>query len=292
MVYLKRFIEESGVFKEDYEFVKTVIGQVLEESETQKFKPKNQIELERLKLERVKAELKLAKLRNSANTCEISLNTCDTEMCIDEDMELPQDTEEVLPIKSERAHMFSVVPGAVAQTVIVGEKRGLPRNSSNEPLISADEMSGIEVEKSKLCKRKLKKSGRMTVEGKQKVRESSIFKASSDVIFVPCHLCFKRNYSQVKERRCRKTCAETVFYPTIWCFEKATNNAKKVRLKSRMSDIDSRKYQKSVLNGMRPFMEICVQEKSAKEKFPLIRHPSLDGCEVKSDPKSENDRGP
>ncbi|GFW54102.1 uncharacterized protein TNCV_3829101 [Trichonephila clavipes] len=97
-----------------------------------------EIELECLQLERVKAELKLAKLRNSANNCEISLNGCDTEMSIDEDVELPQGTEEVLPPKSERAHMFSVVPSAVAQPVTVGEKKGLPRNSSSEPLISVN----------------------------------------------------------------------------------------------------------------------------------------------------------
>ncbi|GFV33120.1 hypothetical protein TNCV_2967161 [Trichonephila clavipes] len=62
MFYLKRLIEESDVFKEDYEFVKTVIEQVVEKSKTQKSKLNSQIELERLKLERVKAELKLAKL--------------------------------------------------------------------------------------------------------------------------------------------------------------------------------------------------------------------------------------
>ncbi|GFU55288.1 uncharacterized protein TNCV_4803201 [Trichonephila clavipes] len=121
-----------------------------------------------------------------------------TEMSINEDMELPQGTEEVLPLKSERAHMFSVVPDAVAQPATVEGKKGLPRNSSSEPLISADEMAEIEVEKPKLCKRKLKKSGRMTVEVKQKVFENLIFKASSNVIFVQRHLCFKRNYSQVK----------------------------------------------------------------------------------------------
>ncbi|GFW01571.1 uncharacterized protein TNCV_4084861 [Trichonephila clavipes] len=101
MFYLKRLIEESDVFKEDYEFVKTVIEQVVEESKTQNSKLNSQIELERLKLERVKAELKLAKIRNSANNREISLNGCDTEMSINEDMELPQGTEEVLPVKSE-----------------------------------------------------------------------------------------------------------------------------------------------------------------------------------------------
>ncbi|GFV04784.1 uncharacterized protein TNCV_1743451 [Trichonephila clavipes] len=67
---------------------------------------------------------------------------------------------------------------------------------------------------------------------------------------------------------------------------------KKVRLKSRRSDIDSQKYRNSVSNGEQPITEICVQEKSAREKPPLIRHPSLDSCDVKSDPKMENDRGP
>ncbi|GFV80148.1 uncharacterized protein TNCV_1477111 [Trichonephila clavipes] len=198
MVFLKRLIEKSDVFKEDYEFVKTVIEQVLEENKTQKSKQNSQIELERLKLERVKTELKLAKLRNSANNCEISLNGCGTKMSIDEDMKLLQGTEEVHPLKSEQAHMFSVVPDAVAQPFTVGGKKGLPKNSSSEPLISVDEMSEIEVEKPKLPKRKLKKSGRMTVEIKQKRYENSNFKASSNVIFVQCHLCFKRNYSQVK----------------------------------------------------------------------------------------------
>ncbi|GFR18740.1 uncharacterized protein TNCT_365971 [Trichonephila clavata] len=59
-VDLKWLIEESDVFKEDYEFVKTVIEQVLEEVKTQESQQKGGIELERLKLERVKAELELA----------------------------------------------------------------------------------------------------------------------------------------------------------------------------------------------------------------------------------------
>ncbi|GFX45182.1 uncharacterized protein TNCV_3432301 [Trichonephila clavipes] len=122
MFYLKRLIEESDVFKEDYEFVKTVIEQVVEKSKTQKSKLNSQIELERLKLERVKVELKLAKLRNSANNRKISLNVCDTEMSINEDMELPQGTEEVLPLKIEQTHMFSGVPDAVAQPVTVRKK--------------------------------------------------------------------------------------------------------------------------------------------------------------------------
>ncbi|GFY09776.1 uncharacterized protein TNCV_3697381 [Trichonephila clavipes] len=93
MFYLKRLIEESGVFKEDYEF---------------------------------RENRDRASGRRNANNREISLNGCDTEMPINEDMELPQGTEEVLPLKSEGVHVFSVVPGAVAQTVTVG-KKALPR---------------------------------------------------------------------------------------------------------------------------------------------------------------------
>ncbi|GFQ87131.1 hypothetical protein TNCT_621961 [Trichonephila clavata] len=48
-VDLKRLIEESEMFKEDYELVKTVIEQVLEEVKTQESQQSSQIE--RLKLE-------------------------------------------------------------------------------------------------------------------------------------------------------------------------------------------------------------------------------------------------
>ncbi|GFQ95490.1 uncharacterized protein TNCT_64371 [Trichonephila clavata] len=85
MIDLKRLIEESDVFKKDYEFVKSVIEQVLEEVKTQKSQLNGEIELERLKLERVKAELKLAKLRSSANNSETSLNGGETEASIDFD---------------------------------------------------------------------------------------------------------------------------------------------------------------------------------------------------------------
>ncbi|GFY57147.1 hypothetical protein TNIN_425481 [Trichonephila inaurata madagascariensis] len=109
-------------------------------------------------IKRVKAELKLAKLRNIAINNE-SLTTelrivvdasahrrrvLEEEMRLeksDEYMDLPQGIEKVHPLKNERAHILSVVPDAVAQPVTVGEEKGLPRNSlsSSEPLISADE---------------------------------------------------------------------------------------------------------------------------------------------------------
>ncbi|GFW77781.1 DUF1758 domain-containing protein [Trichonephila clavipes] len=76
-------IEESDVFKEDYEFVKTVIEQLLEETKTQESEHNSQLELERLKLERVKAELELAQLGNNASKSETSFNKCETETSID-----------------------------------------------------------------------------------------------------------------------------------------------------------------------------------------------------------------
>ncbi|GFQ70438.1 uncharacterized protein TNCT_350941 [Trichonephila clavata] len=81
-VDLKRLIEASDVFEEDYEFVKAMIEQVLE-VKTQESQQNGQIELERLKLERVKAKLELAQLRTSANNSETSFNAGETEASID-----------------------------------------------------------------------------------------------------------------------------------------------------------------------------------------------------------------
>ncbi|GFY59408.1 uncharacterized protein TNIN_318581 [Trichonephila inaurata madagascariensis] len=54
----------------------------------------------------------------------------------DENMELPQSTERILPLESERAKMLSLGPDSVAQLVTVPEEKGLPRVQLN----SADEM--------------------------------------------------------------------------------------------------------------------------------------------------------
>ncbi|GFQ70205.1 splicing factor 3B subunit 2 [Trichonephila clavata] len=140
-------------------------------------------------------------------------------------MELPQAIEKVLIFKGERAQMLNVYPDVVAQPVIVGEGKGLSRDShtSKVPLIPADnemcerkEETPVDVirdkvkddinpailsketldleddeigeEKSKLFKRKLKKLSRKTVsELKQKVN----LKASSNIILVLHHWCFK-----------------------------------------------------------------------------------------------------
>ncbi|GFY72245.1 uncharacterized protein LOC102076250 [Trichonephila inaurata madagascariensis] len=62
----------------------------------------------------------------------------------DKDMELPQATEKVLPLESERAKMLSVCPDALAQPDTVREEKGLPRVL----LISADEMCEEKAERS------------------------------------------------------------------------------------------------------------------------------------------------
>ncbi|PRD26037.1 UNVERIFIED_CONTAM: hypothetical protein NCL1_39192 [Trichonephila clavipes] len=54
----------------------------------------------------------------------------------EEDMELPQAIEKVLPLESGRAKRLSVGPDAVAQPVTVPEEKDLP----GVLLISADEM--------------------------------------------------------------------------------------------------------------------------------------------------------
>ncbi|GBN07343.1 hypothetical protein AVEN_96605-1 [Araneus ventricosus] len=69
---IRRLIEESEVFLNDNETVQDAIDQVLEEKKNQKSDQDGQIELERLKLERIKVELELAQLK--ANNTGISFD--------------------------------------------------------------------------------------------------------------------------------------------------------------------------------------------------------------------------
>ncbi|GFW54752.1 integrase catalytic domain-containing protein [Trichonephila clavipes] len=64
----------------------------------------------------------------------------------DEEMELPQATERVIPLESERAKMLSVGSDAKAQPVTVPEEKCLPR--ALPLLISADEMCEEKEERS------------------------------------------------------------------------------------------------------------------------------------------------
>ncbi|GFY48835.1 splicing factor 3B subunit 2 [Trichonephila inaurata madagascariensis] len=139
----------------------------------------------------------------------------------DEDMELPQTTEKVFPLESERAKMLSVCPEAVAQPVTVPEEKGLPREDIN-PVVLSKEPVNLDDE----------------IEVKQKVCFNPNLKASSNVIFVH----HWRKYSQVL-RGVEKPTRKLPFIqrPTV---------RKKVRLKSRMSDIDSPKLQNSVFKRL------------------------------------------
>ncbi|GFR00895.1 hypothetical protein TNCT_180571 [Trichonephila clavata] len=115
----------------------------------------------------------------------------------EENMEMPRAIEKVLVFKGERAQMLSVNPDAVAQPAIVGEEkvdviRDEVKDDINPASLNKEtldlEYDEREEEKSKFFKRKLKKLRRKTVaELQQKVN----LKASSSIILLPHHWCFK-----------------------------------------------------------------------------------------------------
>ncbi|GFV53035.1 hypothetical protein TNCV_4643941 [Trichonephila clavipes] len=90
--------------------------------------------------------------------------------------------EEVFVFKSERAQLLSVDPNAVEQPVAVEEEKGLSRDSSNVPPISAEDETYEIKEKPKLSKRKLKELSRMSV---NKLQRKVNLKASNNIVFVP-----------------------------------------------------------------------------------------------------------
>ncbi|GFX58820.1 splicing factor 3B subunit 2 [Trichonephila clavipes] len=99
----------------------------------------------------------------------------------DEDMELPQATEKVIPLESERAKMLSVGPDAMAQPVTAPEEKCLPRAL----LISADEM----------CEEKAEGSVNVIKETAKEDINPVVLNTSSNVLFVHHHW---RKYSQVQ----------------------------------------------------------------------------------------------
>ncbi|GFR06588.1 uncharacterized protein TNCT_34851 [Trichonephila clavata] len=100
--------------------------------------------------------------------------------------------QEQRQFKGERAKMLSVDPDAVEQHVAIGVEKCLSRDSFNVPPISADEMYEEKEETSvDVIKDKAK-------EDVNPVCVNSNLKASSNVILVPHHLCFKRKNSQDK----------------------------------------------------------------------------------------------
>ncbi|GFS43933.1 integrase catalytic domain-containing protein [Nephila pilipes] len=63
---LRRLIEDSDVFKNDYEAVKSAVEDVLE-NRNKKSDQDSEIEIERLKIERIKLELQLAQVKANEN---------------------------------------------------------------------------------------------------------------------------------------------------------------------------------------------------------------------------------
>ncbi|GFR05007.1 hypothetical protein TNCT_498982 [Trichonephila clavata] len=183
---------------------------------------------------------------------------------LDEDIELPQPTENVLPFKSERAKMLSVDPGAVAHPVAIGEEKHLSRDSFNVPLISADDEMYEEKEETSVNVIKDK-------EDVNPVCVNSNLKISSNVILVPHHSCFKRKNSQDK-RGVERHALELLDFIKRFGMRRRqalrertkTTKAKlrkRVRLKLRLSEY-SQKLQNSVFKRrVQPevtIMEICV----------------------------------
>ncbi|GFV99529.1 splicing factor 3B subunit 2 [Trichonephila clavipes] len=156
----------------------------------------------------------------------------------DEDMELPQATERIIPLESERAKMLSVGPDAMAQPVTVPEEKCLPRAL----LISADEMCEEKEERSVdviketakedinpvvLNREPLNLNNDEIEEIKQKVWFKPNLKASSNVIFVHHHW---RKYSQI-QRGVGKPTRKLPFIQRSVVMRKRSTMQKNVRLK-------------------------------------------------------------
>ncbi|GFY36880.1 splicing factor 3B subunit 2 [Trichonephila clavipes] len=192
----------------------------------------------------------------------------------DEDTELPQATERVIPLESERAKMLSVGPDAMAQPVTVTEEKCLPRAL----LISADEMCEEKEERSvdviketakeDISRESLNLNNGEIEEINQKVWLKPNLKASSNVIFVHHHW---RKYSQV-QRGVGNPTRKLPFIQRNVVMRKRSTMRKKVRLKSRMSDIDSQKYQECFKRRATVHGDLCSK---VQRRNPLSFAPSL-----------------
>ncbi|GFU83079.1 uncharacterized protein TNCV_65491 [Trichonephila clavipes] len=162
-------IQESEIYKNDKKINQAIVDCVLEEINDRRNENENSLEIEKIKLSQLEHEnenrqeiekIKLSQLEKNALFSSPSDNkneflTTKQQIVFDvgacerrvlkeemgsekseEDMELPQAIEKVLPLESGRARMLSVGPDAVAQPVTVPEEKDLP----GVLLISADEM--------------------------------------------------------------------------------------------------------------------------------------------------------
>ncbi|GFY62187.1 splicing factor 3B subunit 2 [Trichonephila inaurata madagascariensis] len=144
----------------------------------------------------------------------------------DKDRELPQATEKVCPLEIERAQMLSVGPHAVAQPVTVPEEKGLPRAL----LISADEMCEEKEEISvDLIKETTKEDINPVVLSKEPVNLHD---------------------DEIEERGVEKPTRKLPFIQRFGVMRRQPTMRKTVRLKSRMSYIDSPKLQNSVFKQL------------------------------------------
>ncbi|GFV20684.1 uncharacterized protein TNCV_777291 [Trichonephila clavipes] len=159
----------------------------------------------------------------------------------------------VLPPESERAKMLSVGRDAVAQPVTVPEEKGLPRvlPISADEICEEKEETSVDVIKETaneyinpvvLRKEPLNLDDDEMVEVEQKECFNPNLKVSSNVIFVQHYW---RKYSQV-QRGVEKPTRKLLFIQRFGVMRKRPKRRKKVRLKSRLSDIDSPKLQNSV----------------------------------------------
>ncbi|GFS66667.1 uncharacterized protein TNCV_229311 [Trichonephila clavipes] len=127
------------------------------------------------------------------------------EKLLDKDMEVTQAIEKVLVFKGEQVQTRSADQYAVVQSVAVEKEKeeisvdGIKDKGDLNPVSLSKERIDFDEdeieEKPKLPKRKRKNLSRMTVaESQQKVN----LKASSNMVLIPQHWSFRREYSQDK----------------------------------------------------------------------------------------------
>ncbi|GFQ72683.1 uncharacterized protein TNCT_392451 [Trichonephila clavata] len=220
----------------------------------------------------IKNECLAKKLRIIFDACAHERTALEKEMILGK--ERCKRMQEQKQVKSERAKMLSVDPDAVARPVAIGEEKHLSRDSFKVPPISADDEMYEEKEETSVDVIKDKAK-----EDVNPVGVNSNLKASSNVILVPHHLCFKRTNSQDKRGVERHALELLDFIKRFGIMRRRqalqertkTTKAKlrkRVRLKLRFSEY-SQKHQNGVFKRRSQpkvtIMEICV----VKEKRSL-----------------------
>ncbi|GFY62115.1 uncharacterized protein TNIN_118591 [Trichonephila inaurata madagascariensis] len=139
---------------------------------------------------RLKAEVE-ARLKAEEKTKAVEERRRMKEERMNERIALEEEMIEERKMASGRADTTYVV----AQPVAVEKEKGLSRNSSNVPPISAEDETYESKEKPKLPMRKLKELSGMSV---TKLQRKVKLKASTNIVLVPQYWNFKREYSHDK----------------------------------------------------------------------------------------------